>query len=74
MPKLIPCDGDKIVLISPDGIEYPGTIERKGLTPCNTYRIESTLGSGLPPNWRMRLEEEDRTFISFPVFLTTDRS
>jgi hypothetical protein len=81
MPKLIPNYGDKIVLISPDGIEYPGTIEKRdtlhnyeGLYAM-CFKINSRLDSPhLWRGWRIRLEDEDRSFTDFGAFLTTDRS
>lgn len=81
MPKLIPDDGDKIVLISPDGIEYPGTIEKRDtLIDCQelykmAFKLNTRLDSShLWPGWRIRLEDEDRSFTDFGAFLTTDRS
>lgn len=76
MPTLIPCDGDKIVMISPEGLEYPGTIEKRNSGLENDYSIKSSLSfsSRIYPGWRIRLEEEDQWFGDFLVFLTTDRS
>lgn len=81
MPKLIPDDGDKIVLISPDGIEYPGTIEKRDTlygweeAYKRGFKINSRLHSShLWHGWRIRLEDEDRSFTDFGAFLNTDRS
>lgn len=81
MPKLIPDDGDKIVLISPDGIEYPGTIVKSDtlIDVEELYKMAFKLNTRLDswhmwPGWRIRLEDEDRSFTDFGAFLTTDRS
>lgn len=81
MPKLIPDDGDKIVLISPDGIEYQGTLQKRDtLADCEelykmAFKLNTPLDSpDLWPDWRIRLEDEDQSFTDFGAFLTTDRS
>lgn len=78
---LLPYDGDKIVLISPDGIEYPGTIEKRDMPDCYNdlhamcFKINSRLEHpDLWPGWEIKLEKEDRSFRDFGAFLTTDRS
>lgn len=79
MPRLIPTHGDRIVLISPEGIEYPGTIAERESELGNaniefSYRIKTALNHpDLWRNWKIRLEDEDCSFGDFQTFLTTDR-